>query len=90
MCTDLRLSGCCLVLIDTWWNVNLWKFINVLLWVCVLIDTWWNVNTLNVLIHALVQKRFNRYMVECELVIEYAVICVSQVLIDTWWNVNFI
>ena len=56
---------CNIVLIDTWWNVNL--IISVVEWVLslVLIDTWWNVNTLAIAVtdH---DNSFNRYMVECK------------------------
>ena len=38
---NLRLS---LVLIDTWWNVNLDEIMLRLAHDTVLIDTWWNVN----------------------------------------------
>ena len=31
---------------------------------------------------------FNRYMVECELILIVLVVWVIAVLIDTWWNVN--
>ena len=31
---------------------------------------------------------FNRYMVECELIITEQVMNSTSVLIDTWWNVN--
>ena len=33
------------VLIDTWWNVNIWLFAVLIILSTVLIDTWWNVNT---------------------------------------------
>ncbi|EDO58930.1 hypothetical protein CLOL250_00472 [Clostridium sp. L2-50] len=33
-----------LVLIDTWWNVNLMELTGYLMNIRVLIDTWWNVN----------------------------------------------
>ena len=33
-----------IVLIDTWWNVNLIRSILYLTLIVVLIDTWWNVN----------------------------------------------
>ena len=33
-----------MVLIDTWWNVNVIEDINVFKISNVLIDTWWNVN----------------------------------------------
>ena len=36
-----------LVLIDTWWNVNLLNLRTLLEADMVLIDTWWNVNTVN-------------------------------------------
>ena len=32
------------VLIDTWWNVNLYEIFVPGLFINVLIDTWWNVN----------------------------------------------
>ena len=38
-------SGCVLVLIDTWWNVNQLIVFVVKLHPLVLIDTWWNVNS---------------------------------------------
>ena len=31
---------------------------------------------------------FNRYMVECELVMQSLRLRILMVLIDTWWNVN--
>ena len=31
---------------------------------------------------------FNRYMVECELLIQMMIVHYIWVLIDTWWNVN--
>ena len=31
---------------------------------------------------------FNRYMVECEFLIENVIFPSTVVLIDTWWNVN--
>ena len=34
------------VLIDTWWNVNLFRWIEMSYDTLVLIDTWWNVNSL--------------------------------------------
>ena len=35
----------CMVLIDTWWNVNNNEPTELLAKNTVLIDTWWNVNT---------------------------------------------
>ena len=54
------------VLIDTWWNVNEEKFALSFFFELVLIDTWWNVNLTST---GYVRRdvRFNRYMVECEL-----------------------
>ena len=53
----------------------------------VLIDTWWNVNK-----HypnaSILEARFNRYMVECELTFYLISFFYIFVLIDTWWNVN--
>ena len=34
-------------------------------------------------------QRFNRYMVECELICSTDWLTVLIVLIDTWWNVNY-
>ena len=34
------------------------------------------------------EPRFNRYMVECELLIQELYFQADFVLIDTWWNVN--
>ena len=31
---------------------------------------------------------FNRYMVECEYITNFAIGGIYLVLIDTWWNVN--
>ena len=77
-----------LVLIDTWWNVNLdiAKFEEK----CktVLIDTWWNVNILRVSYSDTREFGFNRYMVECECVTRTDKQLRIWVLIDTWWNVN--
>ena len=35
------------VLIDTWWNVNMYDLSNAYFTDPVLIDTWWNVNVFN-------------------------------------------
>ena len=66
---DSDFSGCiyCLVLIDTWWNVNVTCGKNSPLMETVLIDTWWNVNGVYVKFSNLGSWCFNRYMVECEL-----------------------
>ena len=56
-----------LVLIDTWWNVNLFPALLPLASVLVLIDTWWNVNHTWDELQAK-EVCFNRYMVECECV----------------------
>ena len=53
----------------------------------VLIDTWWNVNTEKKL-SSLESIGFNRYMVECELIMFVLFRFCRYVLIDTWWNVN--
>ena len=37
------------VLIDTWWNVNLYQINDIHASKLVLIDTWWNVNSLAVM-----------------------------------------
>ena len=56
-----------LVLIDTWWNVNLKRGYITQQELEVLIDTWWNVNQLNTVKGTCFLAGFNRYMVECEL-----------------------
>ena len=76
------------VLIDTWWNVNeiaikVFNDSDV-----VLIDTWWNVNKIAIKVFNDSDVGINRYMVECEYVIEQGIIIFIVVLIDTWWNVN--
>ena len=54
------------VLIDTWWNVNNCKITMEERQYIVLIDTWWNVN-LSVFDNVgILDKSFNRYMVECK------------------------
>ena len=54
-----------MVLIDTWWNVNLVEKIGKVVTDIVLIDTWWNVNEeLEWFVDTVIS--FNRYMVECE------------------------
>ena len=77
-----------IVLIDTWWNVNTWMRGSHLQEGLVLIDTWWNVNSVLELIVKWNKYRFNRYMVECELLKVSWSISGGCVLIDTWWNVN--
>ena len=54
----------------------------------VLIDTWWNVNCFAICFITERFYRFNRYMVECELIFIDVVYLFYIVLIDTWWNVN--
>ncbi len=54
-----------LVLIDTWWNVNLEVVLFPNAMEAVLIDTWWNVNTIFDSAGT-PSFGFNRYMVECE------------------------
>ena len=39
-------NATCIVLIDTWWNVNIHENEDLLLGFTVLIDTWWNVNAI--------------------------------------------
>ena len=56
------------VLIDTWWNVNYIQQSKILNPNKVLIDTWWNVNSFEAEIISVSKCRFNRYMVECELI----------------------
>ena len=56
--------------------------------VIVLIDTWWNVNSFHMTALRVGKKRFNRYMVECELQCTKKSDFIITVLIDTWWNVN--
>ena len=76
-----------IVLIDTWWNVNVTEagLCNAMNFV--LIDTWWNVNYDVYEIEELATG-FNRYMVECEFFLNVVTTGSAVVLIDTWWNVN--
>ena len=53
----------------------------------VLIDTWWNVNS-HTPVPLPLLLCFNRYMVECEFLIQAGSVAAMKVLIDTWWNVN--
>ena len=65
----IRFSVWTLVLIDTWWNVNVKEVSQIITNDNVLIDTWWNVNSSS---GYRCQSRifsFNRYMVECEYLI---------------------
>ena len=55
-----------LVLIDTWWNVNVFTQKDSAKQYIVLIDTWWNVNATIINCCNIRCYRFNRYMVECE------------------------
>ena len=57
-----------LVLIDTWWNVNIYNYDSNIRRTNVLIDTWWNVNKLFSSFLYIFNSGFNRYMVECECV----------------------
>ena len=54
------------VLIDTWWNVNFDRIMNMKSSIHVLIDTWWNVNYVSGNTALVRVISFNRYMVECE------------------------
>ena len=58
-----------LVLIDTWWNVNAFRRHEYIYHVIVLIDTWWNVNA-SPGVATVVVSGFNRYMVECEFIVQ--------------------
>ena len=78
-----------LVLIDTWWNVNLTlddisfhrlASFNRYMVECELREDWKPEKEPN---------SFNRYMVECESWSKYSMFPINLVLIDTWWNVNF-
>ena len=55
----------CQVLIDTWWNVNIFFYFKIAVDYIVLIDTWWNVNESGTDSNKNLSG-FNRYMVECE------------------------
>ena len=57
---------CTYVLIDTWWNVNVFAAYAGEWDDGVLIDTWWNVNNFSTVSTVVLYRRFNRYMVECE------------------------
>ena len=57
-----------IVLIDTWWNVNVFGCSSAVPCGVVLIDTWWNVN--HIKSHAYPSVFcFNRYMVECKFIL---------------------
>ena len=64
------------VLIDTWWNVNLTSTGYVRRDFRVLIDTWWNVNEAKWIGENSSDTRFNRYMVECELIITDTIVAI--------------
>ena len=76
-----------LVLIDTWWNVNILtpqsfgeeQRFNRYMVECEYTEV------RNAGIEC---QSFNRYMVECELIFIDVVYLFYIVLIDTWWNVN--
>ena len=55
-----------MVLIDTWWNVNVIPKTFAKIFDEVLVDTWWNVNCFTPAEDCHTLIRFNRYMVECE------------------------
>ena len=44
-CIQIYCCAAFIVLIDTWWNVNMRLLRSPTLLLLVLIDTWWNVNT---------------------------------------------
>ena len=92
-----------LVLIDTWWNVNLGAITIEETKAPVLIDTWWNVNYKTKVTTSKTASGFNRYMVECEFVFynisvaavygfnRYMVECESRRLFDRYilqWSFN--
>ena len=62
-----------IVLIDTWWNVNSETIEPNIFAIFVLIDTWWNVNN-PVELCNYHHPSFNRYMVECELLLSHFVL----------------
>ena len=77
-----------IVLIDTWWNVNLIRSI-LYLTVSVCFNRYMVECELNTLTSTLYPvPGFNRYMVECEYFIHDEDCNIFTVLIDTWWNVN--
>ena len=59
-----------LVIIDTWWNVNLGAITIEETKAPALIDTWWNVNYKTKVTTSKTASGFNRYMVECESISE--------------------
>ena len=67
---------------------ELWKFVYILLRICVLIDTWWNVN---VQISCLMTT-FNLVLIDTWWNVNNSIreryTGGNSVLIDTWWNVN--
>ena len=78
-----------IVLIDTWWNVNVKASCQQAPGILVLIDTWWNVNS------AMSFQDWHCNFVLIDTwwnvndfdIFRYANL--FAVLIDTWWNVNF-
>ena len=77
-----------LVLIDTWWNVNI-NFSGKMAQMSTgfnryMVECEYSMKGLRMKR----RKSFNRYMVECELIMIQTLNVLIHVLIDTWWNVN--
>ena len=77
-----------LVLIETYWNVNVGYLGYSTCKRTVLIETYWNVNKE---ISALILNNFfriNRNILECKYICVINFVHVETVLIETYWNVN--
>ena len=77
-----------LVLIDTWWNVNILSYFACVISRHVLIDTWWNVNTLVKNIPKIIKAVLIDTWWNVNLAGKTSYVLDAKVLIDTWWNVN--
>ena len=53
-----------------------------------LIDTLWNVKIIEIKHMTIKRNRFNRYIVECKVLIRMLITSTKQDLIDTLWNVK--
>ena len=81
-------NGCCVrVLISTYWNVNLSRFLFCFFQAVVLISTYWNVNTAKDM-YSCIEAGFNLNLLECKSIRAFAKCRGIYVLISTYWNVN--
>ena len=77
-----------LVLISTYWNVNLPRLSKTAVLVGVLISTYWNVNLSTPITCCFFIMSFNLNLLECKLVGIRLGSSINKVLISTYWNVN--